>query len=84
LIIDKEKIVLNPLPPNQVHKTKPGVRSEKKRDLLMFNETQVKRALSEGKQVLALLMSESNKSEQGTPLHPLIHLLLSPYQDVFP
>ena len=28
LIIDKERIVLNPLPPNQVQKTKPGMRSE--------------------------------------------------------
>jgi len=35
LIIDKEKIVLNPLPPTQVHKTKPEVGSEKKRDLLI-------------------------------------------------
>jgi len=49
LIIDKEKIVLNPLPPNQVHKIKPGVGSEKKRDLLMLSETRVERALSKGK-----------------------------------
>ena len=39
LIIDKERIVLNPLPPNEVHKTKPGVGSKKKRDLLMLSET---------------------------------------------
>jgi len=66
LIIDKERIVLNPLPPNQVHKTKPGVASEKKRDLFM-SETRVKRALSKDKQVLALLMPECNKSEEVTP-----------------
>jgi len=72
LIIDREKIVLNPLPPNQVHKAKPGVGSKKKRDLLMLSETRVERALSKGKQVLALLMLESNKSEDVTPLHPQI------------
>jgi len=44
LIIDKGKIVLNPLPPNQVHKIKPDVGSEKKRDLLMLSETRVERA----------------------------------------
>jgi len=44
LIIDKEKIVLNPLPPNQVHKIKPGVGSEKKRYLLVLIETRVERA----------------------------------------
>ena len=49
LIIDREKIVLNPLPPNQVHKSKPGVGSGKKRDLLMLSETRVKRALSKAK-----------------------------------
>jgi len=83
LIIDREKIVLNPLPPNQVHKIKPGVGSEKKRDLLMLSETQVKRALGKGKQVLALFMLESNKSEEVTPLHPIIHPLIFQYQDVF-
>jgi len=61
LIVDKERIVLNPLPPNQVHKTKPGVGSEKKRDLFMLSEIWVDRASSNGKQVLALLMLESNK-----------------------
>jgi len=78
-IIGKEKIVLNPLPPNQVHKTKPGVGSEKKIDLLMLSETRVERALSKGKQVLALLMLESNKSEEDTSLHPLVLPLLSKY-----
>jgi len=29
LIVDYEKIILNPLPPNQVHKIKPKVGSEK-------------------------------------------------------
>ena len=48
-IVDKEKIILNPLPSNQVHKTKPGLGSEKKRDLLMLSETWVERALSKGK-----------------------------------
>jgi len=46
LVIDKENIVLIPLPPNQVHKTKPGIGSEKKRDLLMLSETRVERALN--------------------------------------
>jgi len=63
LIIDKEKIVLNPLPHNKVHKIKPGVGSEKKRDLLMLSETRVERALGKGKQFSALLMLESNNSE---------------------
>jgi len=44
------------------------VESEKKRDLLMMSETRVEKALSKGKQVLALLMLESNKSEEVTPL----------------
>jgi len=48
LVVDKEKIVLNPLAPNQIHKIKPGVGSEKKRDLLMMSETRVERALSKG------------------------------------
>ena len=60
LIVDKEKIILNPLPPNQVHKIKPEVGSKKKRDLLMTSGTQVKRALSRGKQVVVLLMLESS------------------------
>jgi len=50
----------------------------------MMSETQVQGALSKGKQVLALLMLESNKSEEEAPLHPLICPLLSQYQDVFP
>jgi len=54
LIIDKEKIVLNPLPPNQIHKTKPRVGSEKKIDLLILSERRVETALSKGKQVLTL------------------------------
>ena len=84
LIIDKEKIVLNPLPPNQGHKIKPRVGSEKKRDILMLSETRVERDLSKGKQVLALFMLESNKSKQVPPLHLMIHPLISQYQDVFP
>ena len=84
LVIDKEKIVLNPLPPNQIHKSKPGVGSEEKRDLLMLSETRVERALSKGKQVLASLTLESNKSEEVTPLHPKIIPLISQYKDVFP
>ena len=84
LVIDKEKIVLNPLPRNQVHKSKPGVGSEKKRDFLMMSETRVERALSKDKQLLALLMLESNKSEEVTPLHPKFGPLLSPCQVVFP
>jgi len=67
LVVDKEKIVLNALAPNQIHKIKPGVGSEKKGDLLMMSETRVERALSKGKQVLALLMLESNKTEEVTP-----------------
>ena len=77
LVIDKEKIALNPLPPKQVHKSKLRVGSKKKRDLLMLSETRVERALSEDKQVLALLMLESNKSEEVTPLHPKIDPLIS-------
>ena len=84
LVIDKEKIVLNPLPPNQIHKSKPGVGSEEKRDLLMLSETRVERALSKGKQVLASLTLESNKSEEVTPLHPKIIPLISQSKDVFP
>jgi len=71
LVVDKEKIVLNPLALNQINKIKPGVWSEKKRDILMMIETRVERALSKGKQVLALLMLKSNKSEEVTPL-PLV------------
>jgi len=69
LVVDKEKIVLNSLALNQIHKIKLRVGSEKRRDLLMMSETQVERALSKGKKVLALLMLESNKSEEVTPLH---------------
>ena len=47
--------------------------SKEKRDLLMMSETQVERPLSKGNQVLALLMLESNKSEEVTPLHPLVN-----------
>ena len=72
LIIDKEKIVLNPLPPNQVHKIKLEVGGEKKRDILMLSGMWVERALSNGKQGLALLMLDSNKSAKVTPLHPII------------
>jgi len=60
------------------------VGNEKKRDLLMMSETRVERDLSKGKQVLALLMLESNKSEEVTPLYPLVSLLVSQYHDVFP
>jgi len=84
LLIEKETIVQNLLPPNQDHKIKPTVGSEKKRDLLMLSEKQVERALSKGKQVLASIMLESNKSEEVTPLHPMIRPLISQYQDVFP
>jgi len=50
LVIDREKIILNPLPPNQVHKIKRGGgASEKKRDLLMLSETRVEKTLSKGK-----------------------------------
>jgi len=82
-VIDKEKIVLNLLPPNQVHKIKPGIGSEKKTDLLMLSETQVERPLGKGKQVLASLMLESNKSKEMNPLHPMICPLISQYQDIF-
>jgi len=51
--------------------------SEKKRDLLMMSETQVERALRKGRQILALLMLESNKSEEVTPLHPLVSPVIS-------
>jgi len=37
LVVDKERIVLNPLPLNQVHKIKSRVGSEKKRDILMIS-----------------------------------------------
>jgi len=50
----------------------------------MMSETQDERALSKGKQVLALLMLESNKSEEVTPLHPLVIPLIYQYHDVFP
>jgi len=49
LIINKERNVLNPLPSNQVHKTKLGVGSEKRRDFLMLSEAWVERPLSKGK-----------------------------------
>jgi len=48
-----------------------------------LSETRVERALSKGKQLLALLMLESNKSEEKTPLHPLIRPLLSLYEMSF-
>ena len=72
LVVDKEKILFNSLAPNQIHKIKPRVGSEKKRDLLMMSETQFERALSNGKQVLALVMLKSNKIKEVTPLHPLV------------
>ena len=50
----------------------------------MLSETRVEKALSKGKQVLALLMLESNKNEEVTPLYPMIRLLISQHQDVFP
>jgi len=81
LVVDKKKIVLYHLDPNQIHKINPGVGSEKKRDLLMMTKTRVKRALSKGKQVQTLLMLESNKNEEVTPLH---RLLLFQNHDVFP
>ena len=84
LIVHKEKIVVNPLPPNQVHETKPGVGSEKKGHFLMLSETRVERALRKVKQVLTLLMPESNKSDEVTPLHPSICPLISQHEDVFP
>ena len=37
LVVDKERIVLNPLPLNQVHKIKSRVGSEKKRDIRMIS-----------------------------------------------
>jgi len=49
-----------------------------------MSETRVERDLSKGKQVLALLVLESNKSEEVTPLHPLVSPLISQYHDVFP
>jgi len=36
----------------------------------MLSKTRVERAVSKGKQVLTLIMLESNKSEEVTPLHP--------------
>jgi len=84
LVVDKEKIVLNSLAPNQNHKIKPGVGSEKKGDLPMMSKTRVERALIKGKQLLALLILESNKIEEVTPLHPLVSPLISQYHDVFP
>jgi len=68
---------------SQINKAKPRVGSEKKRDLLMFSETRVERALRKGRQVLALLILESNKSEEVTPLHPKVIPFISQYQDVF-
>jgi len=68
----------------QIHKIKPGVGSEKKQDLPMTSETWVERVLSKGKQLLALLMLESNKSEEVTLSHPLVSPLISQCHDVFP
>ena len=44
----------------------------------------MERAISKSKPLFALLMVESNTSEEVKPLHPLAQSLLRDFKDVFP
>jgi len=49
-----------------------------------MSDTWVERAISKSKPLFALLMVESNTSEEVKPLHPLAQSLLREFEDVFP
>jgi len=75
------RVILAPLPSPKPLKIKLGKGSEKN---LYMNETQVKRAISKSKPLFALLMVESDTSEEVKPLYPLTQSLLREFEDVFP
>jgi len=74
-------LTLTALSPPKHLKIKLGKGSEKS---LYMSETQVERAISKSKPLFALLMVESNVSEEVKPLHPLAQSLLREFEDVFP
>ena len=49
-----------------------------------MSETQVERAIRKSKSLFALLMVESNNSEEVKPLHLLTQSLFKEFKDIFP
>jgi len=64
-----KKMTLTPLAPNPTHKTETG-REKFKESALLTNEGRVKRAISKGKPVFAILVVESAPSSNPTTFHP--------------
>ena len=78
-----KKMTLSPLPPKQTQKPKTG-RVVRKESALLFNGGRVKRAITKGKPVFAILMLESTPNSGTTALHPSVQHLVEDFQDVFP
>ena len=74
-------LTLTPLSPPEPLKLKPGKGSEKSP---FMSEIRVERAISNSKSLFALVMVESNTSEEVKPLYPLAQSLLKEFEDVFP
>ena len=72
---------MTPLPPSKPLILKSRKGSEKN---LFMGETRVERAISKRKPLFALLMVESNTSEEVKPIHPFAQSLLREFEDVFP
>ena len=72
-------LTLLPLP--KPHNSEPGKEREKS---LFMSETRVRRAISKGQPLFALLMPESNTHEGVKPMYPLTQPLLREFMDVFP
>ena len=73
------RLTLAPFPPPKLLKIKPVKGSEKN---LYISETWA--PLSKRKPLFALLMVESNTSEEVKSLHPLTQSLFREFEDVFP
>jgi len=77
------KMTLIPLPPNQTHKPK-TVRDKQKESALLINGGRVKRVITKGKPVFAVLMLESSPKYEPATLLPSVQPLVKEFKDVFP
>jgi len=75
------KLTLTPLSPNQTHKLESG-RDKHKESALLVNRGRVKRAITKGKPVFAMLMMESAPNLDPTTLHPSVQPLIKEFENV--
>ena len=82
-MMDKKKIVLNPLSPTIKHKEPLGTGNTIKENLLI-GENEMGKEIDQGHFVFICLLRETQESERENPIHPLVKEVLVEYHDVFP